>query len=186
METEKRFFEIRSDSAGEKPKLIGYAAKFDTLSENLGGFVEKIARGAFQKTLEKDDIRALFDHDSRFVLGRNRAKTLFLEEDETGLRVEITPPESRWADDLLKSVERGDINQMSFGFLTRSDRWDGLSGTETPIRTLLEVDLLDVSIVAYPAYPDTSIALRSLGRLRDWKPAVSARSRYVNILKMEN
>lgn len=186
MELEKRFFEIRAEISENVRIIDGYAAVFDKLSENLGGFREKIAPGAFKKTLKKADIRALFDHDSKYVLGRNTSNTLSLKEDETGLRVFITPPATQWADDLLRSMERGDINQMSFGFYTISDEWEDMNKA-TPIRTLREVELTDVSIVTYPAYPDTSVALRGLNRIRQedhaWLIACGHRSRKINILK---
>lgn len=185
MELEKRFFEIRAEK-GENGRIIdGYAAVFDKLSENLGGFREKIAHGAFKKTIKKADIRALFDHDSKYVLGRNTAGTLKLSEDDTGLRVQVTPPEAQWVDDLLKSMERGDINQMSFGFYALAEGWEGVN-TSNPIRTLQEVELFDVSVVTYPAYPDTSVAIRGLNRMRlndtSWLSACSNRSRKLNIL----
>lgn len=185
MEIEKRFFEIRAENS-EKGRIIdGYAAVFDKLSENMGGFREKIAPGAFKKTIKKADIRALFDHDSKFVLGRNTSGTLKLSEDETGLRVQITPPAAQWADDLLRSMERGDINQMSFGFYTISDEWEDLNKS-TPVRTLREVELFDVSVVTYPAYPDASVAIRGLNHIRQndhaWLIACGHRSRKINLL----
>lgn len=185
MELEKRFFEIRAEKSENGRIIDGYAAVFDKLSENLGGFREKIAPGAFKKTIKKDDVRALFDHDSKYVLGRNTAGTLKLSEDDTGLRMQVTPPEAQWVDDLLKSMERGDINQMSFGFYTISDEWEDMNKKE-PIRTLREVELFDVSVVTYPAYPDTSVAIRGLQYQRQydssWLIAYGNRSRKINIL----
>ena len=165
MEQERRYFnlehiEIRQGDIGELPTITGYAAVFNALSDNLGGFREKINPGAFTRSIETSDIRALFDHDSKYVLGRNRAGTLALAEDERGLRVEITPPATTWADDLMTTMRRGDINQMSFGFYTRADEWD--KQADPPIRTLKDVELFDVSIVTYPAYPQTSAEARSI------------------------
>jgi hypothetical protein len=145
---------------GELPKLVGYAAVFDSLSEDLGGFREKIAPGTFKKTIRKNDIRALWNHDPNFVLGRKKAKTLKLKEDDHGLRMTIIPPDTQWARDLLTSIDRGDVDQMSFGFRTIKDEWE--EKKRETIRTLTEVELLDVAPVTYPAYPDTEIALRSL------------------------
>lgn len=151
--------EMRVIKIGDAPVLEGYAAKFDKLSDDLMGFKEKIKPGAFKATIKKDDIRALWDHDSKYVLGRNRAKTLELEEDDVGLRMRALPPDTQWAKDLMKSVDRGDISQMSFGFITLSDTWEKKDGEN--IRILEKVSLFDVSVVTYPAYPDTSVAMRS-------------------------
>ena len=152
-------FRVDSDE-GKPPKMHGHAAIFNSLSEDLGGFRERIAPGAFTKTLESSDIRALFNHDSNIVLGRNKSGTLRLSEDETGLAIEIDPPDTQAARDLIVSMGRGDINQMSFGFVTILDNWANV-GNEW-IRTLLEVDLFDVSPVTYPAYISTDIAVRSM------------------------
>lgn len=152
--------EFRVDSENDKPKMYGHAAMFDSLSEDLGGFRERIAPGAFSKSLESADIRALFNHDSNIVLGRNKSGTLRLKEDQSGLAIEIDPPDTQAARDLLVSMNRGDISQMSFGFRTIADKWAKLDGEW--IRTLLEVDLFDVSPVTYPAYNSTDIAVRSM------------------------
>jgi HK97 family phage prohead protease len=149
-------------------RLSGHAALFDCLSEDLGGFREKIAPGAFAESLASDDIRALFNHDPNFILGRNRAGTLRLTEDEVGLRIEIDPPDTQACRDLLVSIGRGDVNQMSFGFIVRPN---GQTWEKDPegrvLRTLNSIQLLDVACVVYPAYPETTIAVRSLDAWRD-------------------
>lgn len=146
----------------KKPVITGYAAVFDTLSEDLGGFKEKIDVGAFRKAIKGTDVRALWNHSSDFVLGRTTNDTLTLKEDKRGLFVEITPPGTTWADDLLVSIDRGDVSGMSFGFTVREDKWEEKKG-ETPIRTLIQVDeLFDVSPVTFPAYPDTEVGIRKL------------------------
>ena len=157
------FAELRVAEDDKGKRFVGYAAVFEKLSEPMWGFREKIAKGAFSETLN-EDVRALFDHDSKYVLGRNKSGTLFLNEDEQGLRSEIIPPDAQWANDLMVSVNRGDINQMSFGFYTLKDTWE--EDQEPPIRTINKVKLFDVSIVTYPAYPDTSVAVRSL---EEWR-----------------
>lgn len=157
--------EFRVDQETDAPpKIIGHAALFDSLSENLGGFRERIAAGAFAETLKSADIRALFNHDPNFVLGRNKSGTLRLKEDKAGLAIEIDPPETQAAKDLIISMQRGDINQMSFGFRTVEDRWNKIDGEW--IRTLLAVELFDVSPVTYPAYTQTDVAVRSLEKMR--------------------
>jgi HK97 family phage prohead protease len=143
---------------GKKLKIEGHAAMFEKLSEDLGGFREKIAPGTFKKSIEKDDIRALFNHDANYILGRNKAKTLKLQEDDLGLHINIDPPDTQWARDLQVSIKRGDITQMSFGFVTIRDSWEHKKNES--IRTLEEVKLFDVSPVTYPAYPQTSVKVR--------------------------
>lgn len=163
MKIERRAFplaELRvSREDGSPAKIVGHAAVFHKLSEELWGFREKIAPGAFLKTLDAD-VRALWNHDVNHVLGRTRNKTLVLREDEVGLHSEIIPPETQMARDVLTLIERGDVTQMSFGFRTLRQEWDA-SGDDLPIRTLLEVELFDVSPVTFPAYPDTDVAVRS-------------------------
>jgi uncharacterized protein len=161
MNIERRAFpltEIRMIDEENSPKITGYAAVFNELSENLGGFREQIAPGAFAKTIQTADVRALWNHDPNFVLGRNKSGTLQLAEDERGLRIEIIPPDAQWAKDLIASMKRGDVDQMSFGFRTIEDEWETRGGEN--IRTLKEVELFDVSIVTYPAYPQTEAQAR--------------------------
>lgn len=150
------------------PRIEWYAAVFDSLSEDLFGFREKVGRRAFSKTLKEGDIRALVNHNPDLVLGRNKASTLDLHVDHTGLQATVTPPDAQWARDLLVSVGRGDISAGSFGFRVLDDKW-------TPdeeygfIRELREVQLFDVSLVTYPAYPGTdgTAAVRALSGLVD-------------------
>lgn len=159
MAMEQRFCktELRVDPEG---RIEGYAAVFNTLSLDLGGFREKVQLGAFRKTLTEADVRGLFNHDPHFVLGRNKAGTLELAEDSMGLHFRATPPAATWAADLRLSIERGDIDQGSFSFDTIRDEWT--NGPEGRERELIEVRLYDVSVVTYPAYPQTSVAVRSM------------------------
>ena len=159
--------EVEERAKGEAPSLVGYAAVFNRLSEDLGGFREKIAPGAFRSAIKTSDTRALWNHDSNFVLGRKSAGTLSLREDKEGLRVEIAPPDTQWARDLMVSIDRGDVSQMSFGFVAEKDSWEEKQN-QPPIRTLEKIrELPDVSPVTYPAYPDTQVAMRSLEQWRD-------------------
>ncbi len=154
-----------SDDEETPPVIVGYAALFDTLSDDLGGFREKIDRGAFAKTMGAD-IRALFNHEPSQLLGRTKNKTLRIDTDNRGLRIEITPPDTAIARDVVALVGRGDVNQMSFGFRTLADKWERDRDTNEMVRTLLDVTLIDVSPVTYAAYPQTEIALRSLDAWR--------------------
>ena len=110
------------------PTIEGHAAVFDSLSVELWGFFEEIAPGAFADSIEAgDDVRALFNHDPNYVLGRSRNGTLRLAEDEVGLRVEFEPPDTQQARDVVTLIERGDVNQMSFAL--RCSMRNGVSTT---------------------------------------------------------
>jgi hypothetical protein len=153
--------ELRVEAVDGKPRrIIGYAAMFDVLSEPLWGFREKIRKGAFSKTIQTADVRALFNHDENYVLGRSKAGTLKLWEDNTGLGIEIVVPDTQWARDLVVTMERGDVDQMSFSFRVVREDWSHTPDQE--IRTLIEVELHDVSPVTFPAYTETIAQLRSV------------------------
>lgn len=139
-----------------------FPALFNSLSEDMG-FRETIKPSAFNKTVQEADVRALFNHDPNFVLGRNTAGTLDLSVTRKGLRASVNPPATQWANDLMASIDRGDISGGSFSFVVVKDDWQyNADGSVT--RELQEVRLFDVSIVTYPAYPETNgtVALRSL------------------------
>lgn len=151
--------------AAEKGRTIGgYAAVFNSKADIGDSFREIIAPGAFAGAL-KQDVRALVDHDSGRVIGRTTAGTLRLAEDDTGLSVEIDLPDTTDGRDLATLIERGDISGMSFGFIVTKQTWDETG--DIPTRTIEAVDLREVSVVAFPAYDDTSIAMRSLDANRD-------------------
>lgn len=163
--------DLRVDAAADWP-IDGYPAIFGELSEPLYGFREKIRAGAFQKTIAEADIRGLFNHDPNYVLGRNKAGTMLLEEDLKGLHMRIRPPEAQWANDLVASMKRGDIDQGSFQFKTIRDEWDQ-SNPKDVIRTLVELKLVDVSVVTFPAYRKTKVHARAdalLARLHSNDP----------------
>ena len=155
--------EIRINESDGGTCIEGHAAVFDSWSETLGGifpFKEKVRKGAFAESIGRDDIRALFNHDPNYVLGRNRAGTLELVEDDVGLRVRITPPDTSWANDITTSIRRGDISQMSIGFVVEDDEWSSKDGIDT--RELKKVRLFDVSPVTFPAYTATDVGVRAM------------------------
>jgi uncharacterized protein len=154
-----RILELRT-APGAMAVIVGHAAVFDQLSQPLGFFRERISPGAFKASIRADDIRALVNHNPNLVLGRNKAGTLRLSEDSHGLKAEIEPPDSVLAIDLVRSIQRGDISGMSFAFDVQDDSWAVEDGED--IRTLKRVKLLDVSVVTYPAYTQTSVSARSL------------------------
>lgn len=159
--------ELRAEGEGKETKLVGYAAVFDKPSERMWGwendFVEYIAPGAFTRTLaDKDDVRANVNHRGGMdMLGRTPT-TLKLSEDSVGLRAEITPPDTQTGRDVVELVRRGDLKQMSFAFESRGEKFEKSKVKGEPDkRTIIDAKLFDVSIVDFPAYPDTSIAVRS-------------------------
>jgi len=154
--------EIRAVSGESEPLITGYAAVFNDISDAGRYWREQIAPGAFAKSLPVDDVRALFNHDPNCVLGRNIAGTLTLKEDEKGLFSEIKPPQTTVANDLIISMQRGDIDQMSFAFDILDESWQ-FSATDwkEDLLTIKEVKLYDVSIVTYPFYENTEAQVNS-------------------------
>lgn len=150
-----------AQEAGAPAKLVGYASVFNVWSEDLGGFRERFLPGAFTNVLKDADVRALINHNPTLILGRTKANTLSLRQDDTGLWMEVTLPDTQYARDLAESVKRGDIDQMSFAFSVLKDDW-AYADDGTVRRTVIELDSLDdVSPVTYPAYPQTSVSARS-------------------------
>lgn len=178
---ERRYFvcdaltlEMRAKGGTDVPVIRGHAAVFNQLSEDLGGFREQIAPGAFTDAIKQDDVRALWNHNSDYVLGRNRSGTLTLAEDARGLAVEIDAPDTQWARDLLVSLKRGDVNQMSFGFSLRPNGQDwAKDDSGQVVRTLKRLRLYDVSPVTYPAYPQTDVGVREA---RSWMASLQSQS----------
>lgn len=153
--------ETRAD--GDKRTLVGYAAVFNSDTTIGDYFIERIAPTAFDKAV-KGDVRALIDHDTGRVIGRTASGTLRLAVDSRGLQVEIDVPDTADGRDLWTLVERKDISGMSFGFRVTHDEWDETG--DLPHRTIHEVELYEVSAVAFPAYDDTSLGVRSLEAAR--------------------
>jgi HK97 family phage prohead protease len=148
----------RKRLAGET--ISGYAARFGDETVIAGEFREKLAPGAFSRTLqEKPDVVALLDHDSGRVLGRTSAGTLALREDRIGLwfslDVDTSTPEGQSA---LGTVGRQDIKGCSFGFRVRAEEWqDG--GDRLPLRIITDIDLYEITLTAFPAYETTSASI---------------------------
>jgi HK97 family phage prohead protease len=170
---ERRFIsaaEIRV-SGDKEPIIDGYAGLVNTDSAELrtsrGTFIERIVPGAFADAIGRSDIRALFNHNPDYVLGRVSAGTLTVEEDARGMKIRNTPPDTQVARDLVTSMRRGDITQMSFSFHVAKggDRFE-MRGSKV-YRTITKFDQIDdVSPVTYPAYADTTVSVRSLD---DWQ-----------------
>ena len=157
--------EMEFRAEGDAVKVGGYAAVFNSLSEDLGGVREVIRRGAFTHTIAQGaDVRFLINHDG-MPLARTKSGTLRLAEDDRGLRIDATlDPTDPDVQRLIPKMRRGDVSQMSFGFRTMKDAWRQEGADQ--IRELHAVDLFDVSAVTYPAYQATDVALRSLAASR--------------------
>jgi uncharacterized protein len=162
--------EMRQE-AGHAPRLVGYASVWDARSLELDKFVETIRRGAFTRTLreKRHDIRAFYGHDQNRILGRQSNGRLILQEDARGLRVEILPPpETQDGRDVITNVRNGNLDGMSFAFRLydpdTGQRWQW--DQRPPLREILEAEVFEVSVVAMPAYPDTSVAVRAYQRSR--------------------
>jgi len=156
-------FEIREDDG--PPKLVGYASVFNQEATIFGLWREKVAPGSYKKTIKEHDIRALWNHNTDLPLGRNRSNppTLKLAEDDKGLEVEITPPDTQAGRDAVTSIKRGDVTQMSIAFQIIKQEWlESEDKKDLPLRTIKEVKLFEVSPVTFPAFEQTSISARSM------------------------
>ena len=162
-----------STRKGGGVKFSGYAARYSSASSDLGGFREILAPGAFDKVLSrraKSDVILAFNHNPDNLLARTSSKTLRLASDEKGLKFSADPPDTQLARDIAELMKRGDLTGASFAFTVspKSEAWS-TDERGNSIRTIREVsELFDVSIVTTPAYPATSIAMRSL---RAWQQA---------------
>jgi HK97 family phage prohead protease len=161
-----RNVEFRVSAPNEPATIGGYAAVFDSESEDLGYFCEvreEIDPHAFDSVIATNpDVRCFFNHDPNLVLGRTTAGTLRLSVDARGLVYDCDPPDTQFARDLMVSLRRKDITGSSFGFICKRDQWtDNPDGSVT--RRILEFDqLFDVSPVTFPAFPAASSEARSL------------------------
>lgn len=171
-DAERRFTSVPVEvrAAGDALSIGGYAAKFMRMSQNLGGFVEQIDRGFFNKSRGDGwpNVLARYNHDDNMLLGTTGARTLRLGIDEIGLQYDVDLPASRA--DVHELVQRGDVRQSSFAFVAYEDDWT-MTDQGFPLRTLYSGRLMDVSPVNTPAYEDTSVGLRSLAQKFDADPA---------------
>ena len=152
--------EVETREGEEGPRITGYASVWDVLSEQIFGFREKFVKGAFRKTIKESDIRALFNHNPDLILGRTKNKTLTLREDQHGLHFDNTPPPTTYANDLQISIRRGDVDEVSIGFQKVKDKWE-MDNEGIITRTVSEAKLYDVSPVAFAAYPQTDVQVRT-------------------------
>lgn len=169
---ERRFVPITGIETREEDgsmSIAGITAVFERESVDLGGFTEIIAPGAFDEALANSDIRALYNHDPNYILGRNRSGTLELEIREDGLHYRIpSVPESRR--DVWEAIQRGDVTGNSFAFTVAEDRWEPRDNAP-PLRIIERVgELFDVGPVVYPAYSNTVVSARAIDRAQQNMP----------------
>jgi uncharacterized protein len=166
---ERRFVPITGIEVREEDgtmSIAGVTAVFERESVDLGGFTEVIAPGAFDEALAKSDIRALYNHDPNYILGRNTSGTLELEVRDDGLHYRIpSVPSSRR--DVWEAIQRGDVTGNSFAFTVAEDRWETRENAP-PLRIIERVaELFDVGPVVYPAYSHTVVSARAIDKARE-------------------
>lgn len=164
-QTEKRNLatnnvEIREEDG--KRTIHGYAVKWEMKSVTMGWrrFKEQFKRGAFTDSLSSDDQLALWSHDTSKVLGRTKNGTLRLYEDDIGLRFELDLPNTTLGNDAYETIKRGDVDGVSFGFNMLKQEWDE-ADPDNVVRSVTRAKLLEISPVAFPAYPDSQVSARS-------------------------
>lgn len=189
MEIERRGIEIelRTPDEEKRNSISGYAAVFNSVSEDLGGFREIILPGAFNSVLARNpDVRALVNHDTSRVLGRTINQTLDLRSDETGLAFSVDLPNTTFAKDLRSSVRRGDISGASFAFTVGYNDYDIRFEGDELIREIRNIaSLFEVSVVTFPAYQATAVSARSLKAVKEAnKPKISESYRDLYLLKI--
>lgn len=152
--------ETREDS---RPVIQGYAALFDVETVIYGMFRESIAPGAFRRSIQTGErVVSLFNHDSNYVLGSTSSGTMKVREDEKGLWIEVEPPDTQVGRDVTEYIRRGDVQGQSFMFSIDKQEWTfAQDEREMDLRRITEVTLFEAGPVLFPAYPDTSVGLRS-------------------------
>jgi HK97 family phage prohead protease len=153
--------EFRIATAEDGSRTLSGLIPYNAPSCDLGGFTELIAPGAFSGALEAGaDVLCLRDHDVSILLGRTKSKTLSLTDSPEGLRFTCNLPKTTQATDLAESVDRGDLDANSFGFCTVDDKWLA-DAAGNVVRTLLSVELYEISPCSFPAYPTSQVSVRS-------------------------
>lgn len=161
--------ELREDEEGNKT-ISGYAVKWEKKSNVLGMFFkfrEQFKKGAFIESLNNDDQRFLWSHDFSKVLGRTKNSTLRLKEDDVGLRFELDLPDTTLGEDTYKTIKRGDVDGVSFMFRKEDDEIEE-PDDDLPLRTVKKARLMEVSAVAFPAYPDSEVSARGYDRMKQY------------------
>jgi HK97 family phage prohead protease len=181
------------DEDGALPDIVGFASVFNKESDGLP-WVEVVKPGAFDRVIsEQQDVRALVNHDPARIIGRSRggeSDTLRLEITKRGLKTTIQPPNNSEGRGVVESIRRGDLDGMSIGFRTVADDW--MIKGKKEVREITDIDLFDVSVVAFPAFKKTEAGLRSLEVYREkvrhdkslmFRLAIAERDKYLRSFK---
>ena len=153
-------FEITRDQQTPEERVIeGYFALYESETELWAGSYEIISKGAFDNTINANDIRALWNHNTQYVLGRNKNGSLELKADDKGLYATIKLPKTQYAEDLYSLVQRGDIDQASFGFNIIDEELEELANGGYRWR-IKDIDLHEISVVTFPQYENTTVQAR--------------------------
>jgi len=161
--------EIRAATdEGASNTIVGYAVKYNQQSEVMRDywgdeFVEEFAVGAFDESLTTRSQKCLWNHDTNIVLGSVKSNTLDIRSDDIGLRVENILPNNNWGNDARESINRKDVDGMSFLFRASEDKWStvNIDGADIYKRTVMKAELFEVSPTTFPAYPSTEVNMRS-------------------------
>lgn len=184
-ERENRFLKattavtVRAKGGAELPTIEGHGALFNDETVIGSWFRERILPGAFKDSLKSDDIRVAFNHDPNQILGRTSAKTATVEEDDKGLVYKAEPPDTTFGRDVVVSIKRGDITGSSFQFAVEQsddEEWD-YSETKKgmlPLRTIKKARLYETGPVAFPAYENTTVSARAMGKVEEARALAEA------------
>lgn len=163
--TEKRFETKEFRAISDKEMTIGgYAAVFNTkttIETFIGSFDEEIAPGAFRTSIASGDVRALWSHNTDIVIGSTKNGSLKLSEDNVGLQFELKLPNTTDGRDAYELIKEQYVTGVSFGFRVKKEEWTKGKGDESDSRRILDVELLEISPVAFPAYEASTVAARS-------------------------
>jgi hypothetical protein len=174
-------FEIRQNKEGKR-EIEGYALEWDNLSEEMGWWItyrEQFKKGAFKRYLadKETDTKLLFGHDINKVLARSKYSTIELKEDNIGLWFKADLPNNTLGNDTIESVDRKDIDGVSVGFIMKKEEWDE-TDRDNPIRTVLEADLPEISLTAFPAYQSSSVDTRENDPYKIYKDQINKKEAY--------
>lgn len=164
--------EVRAAGEGEKRTIGGFAVKYNspTLIVDRWGdkFLEEISSGAFDESLKERNQKALWNHDSSKPLGSVKSSTLRFNSSSEGLNYDIDIPNNSWGNDVYESVQRGDVDGSSFGFICLENKWSKVmhEGEEIYKRSIIKASLFEVSPCTFPAYESSEISCRSFEELK--------------------
>src|SRR5699024_6130642 len=177
--------ELRVKQEDDKPTIFeGYVSKFNERSQFMG-FYETVHRDAFNSSLESgNNIFALYNHDADKILGSTRNESLKLSTDETGLRFQLQPNLNiSYAKDVAELIRSGEIRGCSFGFRVNKDEWTIKDGHD--YRTLLDVDLMEITVTPMPAYESSEVSCRSYEQFKEKQKQQEQRNKDLELLKLQ-